>query len=245
MYAFLLRPRWLGLHLLTIILIATFCWLGWWQLGRAQPDTASTEGRQTTSAPVPLAELVGLGDPVTPRDADRAVTVRGSYDGERQLLVPERLHGRAGFSVIAPLVTRDDVAVTVHRGWVRRPGAGVPPPPDGQVTVSGRLALPEGAAPAGPGPAALPPGQVSMISPALLINQWPYRLYDGYLTLPGGNSGLEPVPAPEAWSGPANWSLQNLAYVAQWWTFAAASLFMWGVLVRREAAERGPAAAAP
>ncbi|MGH3344358.1 MAG: SURF1 family protein [Carbonactinosporaceae bacterium] len=242
-YAFLVRPRWLGLHLLTVVMVAACCWLGWWQLGRAQPNTASTQGRPTTEAPAPLADLVALGEQMSPRDAGRAVTVRGSWDGERQLLVPDRLHGRAGFSVIAPLVTGDGVAVTVQRGWTPRPGATVSPPPDGTVTVSGRLALPEGAAPAQPGPAALPSGQVSMISPALLINHWPYRLYDGYLTLPGGSGGLEPVPVPDVWSEPAPWSLQNLAYVAQWWTFAGAALFMWGVLVRREAADRSPGAA--
>ena len=75
-----------------------------------------------------------------------------------------------------------------------------------------------------------------MISAASLVNLVPYQVYDAWVTLPGADAGMTPVPA----TAPQNSGLdlkafQNLGYTGEWFVFAGFVVFMWFRLVRREA----------
>lgn len=251
MYRFLLTPRWLGLHLLVLLLIPAFLWLGQWQFGRYEERSANA-ARITANLeadPVPLETLTTAGGEVAAADRFRPVTVTGRYDPARELLVRRRTqHGRVGYYVVTPLVTEGGAAVLVNRGWIPEPadpGARpeAPPPPGGEVTVTGRLRPAETEENTGiknrPG---LPPGQILLINADAVAV--PYPLYGGYVELtesrPAPASAPEPVPPPDVGGGGG----LNLAYSVQWWSFIGIAVGGWVLLVRREVRDRRAAAAA-
>lgn len=257
MYRFLAKPRWIALHLLVLIFVPCFALLGRWQLDRfhERRAEASQVERAQAAAAVPLASLDQVGGTVAHGRANRQVTVAGHYDSAHQVLARLRSQdGQTGFYVIAPLVTADGAGVLVNRGFVPTAanGAGpadVPPPPTGQVTVSGRLQRSEGA---GPAPADLPAGQVQKIDSGQLSPRVGYPLYAGYVDLatqtPPAAAVPVPVP-PEDTSGDDNsvgmLSWQNMSYVVTWWLFAVLTVVFWGRMVRRERAALLAARAAP
>ncbi|MET7464668.1 SURF1 family protein [Nonomuraea sp. NPDC005501] len=244
MYRFLLTPRWVALHVVVLLVIPAFVFLGRWQFGRFEERSANSH--QVTAnieaAPVPLESLAGQG--VKESDRYRTVTAAGAYDATHGLAVRRRPQdGRAGFYVLTPLVLGDGRAVIVNRGWVKAGATAdtppdVPPPPAGQVTVTGRLRLSETEESSGirdrPG---LPPGQVLLINAASIGKGLPYRLVDGYVELtqqkPATDPAPEPVPAPDVGAGGG----LNLAYGVQWWLFIGVAIGGWILLVRREAAD--------
>lgn len=221
--------------------------LGYWQYERAQQP-----GRETVTNPVEdlaaAEDINALLEPgeYMPQDiANEAVTVTGTYDAGQQLLSPALSpDGEEGYYVVVPLVTEDGAAVVVNRGWVSADTAdadgAVPPVPEGEVTVRGWLQLPQDEATRGYS-AIVPEGQVARISPALLVNEWPYRLYEGYVTLAeqtpqasaGAGARLERIAPPDP-PRETVWNFKNLSYAAQWWVFGAAAAVFWVSLVRRE-----------
>jgi surfeit locus 1 family protein len=77
----------------------------------------------------------------------RPVVADGVYDAARQILIDNKVEeGRAGYHVVTPLVLRDGRAVLVDRGWVAagatRAQLPTVPPPDGAITVHGRVNIP-------------------------------------------------------------------------------------------------------
>ncbi|MGX1119097.1 hypothetical protein RKD37_004460 [Streptomyces ambofaciens] len=63
----------------------------------------------------------------------------------------------------------------------------------------------------------------------------PYDVYDAWVTLNEGDSGMRAVPV----SAPQNTGLdlkafQNLGYTAEWFAFVGFVIFMWFRLLRRE-----------
>ncbi|MDF5756065.1 SURF1 family protein [Spongiactinospora sp. TRM90649] len=248
MYRFLLTPRWLVLHLVVLLVIPSFVFLGQWQFGRYEErsDSSHRITANLAAPPVPLAELAAPGGPAV-READqhRTVRVSGTFDASHGLLVRRRPQdGMTGFYVLTPLVTGQGQAVIVNRGWVPAGETAdtqpqVPPPPTGQVTVTGRLRLGETEERSGlrnrPG---LPPGQVLLIDTAAIGAGLPYRIMDGYVELteqsPAPAKAPAPVPAPDVGAGGG----LNLAYGVQWWLFIAIAIGGWLLLIRREVADR-------
>ncbi|GAA0435077.1 SURF1-like protein [Acrocarpospora corrugata] len=243
MYRFLLTPRWLALHVVVLLVIPAFIFLGRWQFGRYEERSTASD-RTTTNlaaAPVPLEELATVGGAVPEGDKFRTVTVRGSYDAAHEWVVRRRTQNqRVGFYVVTPLVTSAG-AVLVNRGWVP---AGtdadgtpsVPKPPTGEVTVTGRLRPAETEETSGiPNRAGLPTGQILLVDDAVLGAGLPYRLYGGFVELSGQQPAAaiapEPVPDPDPGSGGG----LNLAYGVQWWMFIGIAIGGWLLLIRREA----------
>ncbi|MEU1849617.1 SURF1 family protein [Streptomyces sp. NPDC019990] len=239
MYRFLLTPRWWGINVFVLLSIPFCIFMGSWQLGRfedrVQDHRNATEqvSAARDEAPRPLAELL----PVTKATSGKQVTATGRY--VKQLLVPGReLDGRQGFYVLALLRTGSGEALPVVRGWL--PGAAdanrAPAPPSGEVTVTGALQASE--TPGDNGVSAqggLPSGQTAAISAASLVNLVPYDVYDAWVTLARGDSGMKAVPA----SAPPDTGLdlkafQNLGYTAEWFAFVGFVIFMWFRLLRRE-----------
>ncbi|CAM5619990.1 hypothetical protein STENM327S_05553 [Streptomyces tendae] len=124
------------------------------------------------------------------------------------------------------------------RGWL--PGepdpAKAPAPPTGEVTVTGALQAAESPGSNGvSGRSGWPAGQTGAISAATLLNLVPYDVYDAWVTLNEGDSGMRAVPV----SAPQNSGLdlkafQNLGYTAEWFAFVGFVDLMWFRLLRRE-----------
>ncbi|MER6850772.1 SURF1 family protein [Streptomyces flaveolus] len=240
MYRFLLTPRWWGINVFVVLAIPFCIFMGSWQLGRFE-DRVQDHNSATTQAESarhesarPLAELL----PVDKATVGKQTTVSGRY-GE-QLLVPERkLDDRQGYYVLTLLRTDAGRALPVVRGWL--PGdpdpAKVPAPPAGEVTVTGALQASETPGDNGVSSrSGWPEGQTGAISAASLVNLVPYDVYDAWVTLNTGDSGMRAVPV----SAPQNTGLdlkafQNLGYTAEWFAFVGFVVFMWFRLLRREA----------
>ena len=71
-------------------------------------------------------------------------------------------------------------------------------------------------------------GYISAANTELLVQQWPFQLYDGYILA----TGITPVVA-----GPpgSRLDLQNAAYAIQWWLFCGFAVFVWWRIIRPQA----------
>jgi cytochrome oxidase assembly protein ShyY1 len=229
-----LRPRFLGLLGVVLVLGAGFVWLGRWQLGVAE-STAQREAVAAARAQAP-AELTSVLEPHAPfrgHLSSRPVTATGRYAGEGQLLVPgRRLGDRSGFWVLTPFVVEGSGAtLPVVRGFVTD-AADAGAPPEGRLTIAGGLAPGES-----PGPTPVDePGRIGSVDLSVLVNTWPGDLYNAFAFLeaetPATGPQLTKVPTPLGDVG-VRW--RNAAYAVQWWVFAAFAVWLWVRMVREEA----------
>ncbi|MCP8710957.1 SURF1 family protein [Streptomyces sp. AC04842] len=239
MYRFLLTPRWWAINVFLLLSIPFCVFMGSWQLGRFEDrvdnhrEAEAQVADAKKDAPRPLDELL----PVTKATSGKQATATGRYD--TQLLVPGRtLDDKDGYYVLTLLRTDTGRALPVVRGWL--PGepdpAKAPAPPAGEVTVTGALQASE--TPGSNGVTArtgLPQGQTAAIGAASLINLVPYDVYDAWVTLNDGDSGMRAVPATApGGTGLDLKAFQNLGYTAEWFAFVGFALFMWFRLFRRE-----------
>ncbi|MEV7010115.1 SURF1 family protein [Streptosporangium sp. NPDC051022] len=246
MYRFLLTPRWLALHVVVLLVIPAFVFLGRWQFGRF--EERSTSSHQITAnlsaAPVPVERLTTPGGGVPAQDRYRTVTVTGTFDAANQLLVRRRTQdSMVGFYVLTPLKTAGGQGVLVNRGWVKAGATAdalpeVPPPSTDEVTVTGRLQSSETEESTGiKNRQGLPTGQILLINTETVGRGLPYGLLGGYVDLiaqsPKAAAAPAPVPAPDVGGGGG----LNLAYGVQWWLFIAVAVGGWVLLIRREAAD--------
>mgnify|MGYP001561098359 FL=1 len=107
---------------LTLVGVATFTRLGFWQLGRLAERRAYNALLEERLAGPPVA--------VTSLPADsgaghyRRVSVRGVFDFSAQLALAARSsQGSPGVHVLTPLRLAGDTIVVVNRGWVYSPDA--------------------------------------------------------------------------------------------------------------------------
>ncbi|MBV2363877.1 SURF1 family protein [Streptomonospora sp. NEAU-YY374] len=231
----------LAFHALVALVVPSFVWLGFWQWGRWEDKAAAAALQEANIAadPVPVRELAAPGEDVPPEDRWRRVTATGRYDTEHELLVRNR-DGSAGVGlhVLTPLVTDDGPALLVNRGWIAQPPSAtaepeVPPAPEGEVTVTGRLQYSE--TPENTGirvREGLPEGQIMIVDVDTIAEDLPYPVYGGYAELteqrPESADAPEPVAAPEVNTG------MNLSYAVQWWVFTVIAIGGWIFLMRRE-----------
>lgn len=130
--------------LATIVVVALCVTAGVWQRDRMAQKMALRAAFDAVAAQ-PAVALPPTADWAAWRF--RPVTVTGTFDAAHQILIDNKVRaGRAGFLVVAPLITADRRAVLVDRGWVSagRSRAELPqvPPPGGIVTLTGRINLP-------------------------------------------------------------------------------------------------------
>lgn len=242
---FLLRPRWLALHVFALAGLAVMITAGFWQLDRLdQRQAANARLAERSSQPVAaIDDLLDAGS--TPVDAD-AVTSRiaaatGSFDPTGEVFVRNRtLDGRPGAWVLTPLVLDDGSAVMVLRGWI--PSSGTTPTlptgaeaPNGRTTVTGLVVA--GQTRGRIGPTDPSEGRLDVFARADLGRigaQYAPPLLPVYLqVLPaaGPPTGAlpVPVPAPEMSEGP------HRGYAGQWFAFAAVWVIGYPLAVRRAA----------
>ena len=216
-----------------LVLAAVCTAAGTWQWHRFEEKRAANgELREAAARPaVPVDELLAPGRPVDEWLRFRTVTATGRYNVAGQVLVRQReVGGATGFLVVAPLRTGSGATLFVSRGFIPATGAAtetpaVPDPPAGEVRVTGRLYPTE----TGGLGAGLPDRQVSHVDvPALAARAADAPAYGGFVELVESrpaDTGLVPLPAPDL-GNPAGGAFtgQHLAYVLQWFLFAALAL---------------------
>ena len=137
-----MKPRFVRLFSLMLVLVAAFIWLGKWQWGTANNEANQKvleEASQRTREP-----LDAVIKPQTPFDNSTSlqpITVTGRYDTSKTELVAGRvLEGKHGWWVMTPLVVDSTGArLPIVRGFIDKT-TNIPKPPSGTVTVEGALA---------------------------------------------------------------------------------------------------------
>jgi cytochrome oxidase assembly protein ShyY1 len=231
MYRFALRPRWLALLALVLVVVALFGLAGKWQLDRLQQRREHNAlVRNGLRAPVrPLTEAA-LSPYVR-------VEATGRYDTKREtLLLGRALHDRPGNHVLTHLISGGR-AIIVDRGWVPveldRPPVRQARPPSGRVRVVGMLVPSEKEGPFAP--RGKPSGVVARLDVPRLTGRSSARPWTEsfYLMLqqqrPTQRDLPRPAGLPELTEGP------HLGYAIQWFMFIVIALAAYGAIVRREA----------
>ena len=234
---------------LVVGLIAVGClFAGVWQWQRLfEKHHANTELRGNDhAATAQVGEVLRLagssGAAGAAKDAElREVSATGTYDSAAQVYVRSvTVDSEVGFYVLVPFTTPDGTVLVV-RGFVEADAnatntPSVSPAPSGVVTIRARVQ------PADTKPdraAELPPTQVDSVNPVDTATRLGQPVYDGYVELLAGQPGTNDVvviPAPDL-SNPAGGAVepQHLAYVIQWFLFAALALGAPFLLARADA----------
>ena len=234
----MLRPRWLGMLALCLVVAGVFAWLGQWQLSRAvQPETVEAGASEIV---VPIDDVVTPGAYLNDPLVGQRVEVTGRFVEGDFLVVASRYNDDVpGYWVTGQLRradTDEPTSVAVALGWTASAdaaeiaaselGDAVRADPDAIVTVTGRLVSDEGPVL----PAADRPQEMTRMSPAALLGRWHdidgLEVYRPYLVSDDAFGPLEEIssPAPQSGSG-LNWL--NIFYAAEWVVFAGFAFYLW------------------
>jgi cytochrome oxidase assembly protein ShyY1 len=238
MYRFVLRPKWIAFHLLVVVMVFVMVNLAFWQLHRLQDKREFNDEvrTRTAMAVAPFDEVVT--DELTVDDADqvewRPVELQGRYLADEQVVVVNRAQqGVVGENVVTPMQLDDRSVVLVNRGFVAATDP-VPAPPEGVVTVVGRVRATQ---PRGFGgltdPAEGDLTEVQRIDIERLAQQLPAPVAPVYVDLltsrPTTADAPIPLPDPELDEGP------HLSYMIQWFIFSICAIAGWVLAIRRSA----------
>jgi surfeit locus 1 family protein len=233
MYGFLLRPKWIGFHLLVVAGVIVMINLGFWQLDRLdQRQQFNAQVIARIDQPTVALDAL-LAESNDPEDlAWRPVAAAGTYLVDEQVVVVNRSqNGRAGDNVVTPLRLTDGRILLVNRGFVPF-GVDVPDVPAATVRVQG-LARTSQERRTGQlsDPADGQLTQVQRVDIDRLREQLPGDVVPIYVDLlvsdPAEAAGIpEPVIRPDLSDGP------HLAYAVQWFIFSAAVVVGWVLAVR-------------
>ncbi|CAN5864132.1 SURF1 family protein [soil metagenome] len=260
MYRFLLKPRWLVLHVLGVMLAVLFVNFGFWQLRRLEhrkTENALLETRLVLE-PEPLSTLLAATRPDAPpsdpaSSAYRPVTLTGRYDPANEVLLRGGgdYDGQPGYFVLTPLVldspvSNQDQAVLVERGWVpfelQIPPVETALPPGGEVTLTG-VVQPEQKRPTGLGSGLTPrdpPGKLAItayVDTDRLQEQMPYDLLPLYVEL-RAQSPVQANPLPLPLKPPEFGNGPHLGYALQWFSFTLIGVVGYVFVVRGVARAR-------
>ncbi|WP_106816746.1 SURF1 family protein [Microbacterium timonense] len=236
----MLRPRWIGMLLLCLVVAGVFAWLGQWQLGRAVQTNPVPPG--ATEEVQPLADVVGPGEYLPEPLVGQRVEASGTWVPGDFLIVQSRFNdGVEGYWVTGQLRLAgmsDPTSLAVAIGWaatleeaqqavdaLERDAAR--PDVDEPVTVTGRLISDEGPVPP---PRGADPQTLTRMSPAALLGQWHdvqgIDVYRPYLASEKAPPPLADIssPAPVEGSG-VNWL--NIFYAVEWAVFAGFAFYLW------------------
>jgi cytochrome oxidase assembly protein ShyY1 len=240
-YRFLLRPRWLLLHALAVLLAVTMVNLGFWQLRRLDEKRAHNRTLDARAA-LPVVEVggpTGADQGATADLAYRSAAASGVYRADEEVLVRSRsLEGQPGAWVLTPMRLDDGRALVVNRGWVPANGEPALPPvaaaPTGRVTVRGLLRPPQVRGRFGPrDPAEGRLASLARADLARLQAQVPEPLFPLYVQLQAQDPAPPDLPvllpAPQRSEGP------HLGYAVQWFLFTAVGVTGYGLMIRKTA----------
>lgn len=241
MYRFLLRPKWIAFHVLVAAAVVVMINLGFWQLRRLDErrdfNRAVTE--RIEQPPASIDELLAAGTTVGDDELEtlewRPVELSGRYVPGEEIRVYNRSQGGvAGENVVTPLQLDDERLVLVVRGFVPL-DTDVAAPPEGDVTVVGRLRTSEehrrGRA---TDPASGELAEVGRLDIDRLAPQLPGDVVPMFVELTSSDpaeSGPFPIPVAE----PELTERNHLSYAVQWYIFSACAVAGWILAVRRSA----------
>jgi cytochrome oxidase assembly protein ShyY1 len=148
----------------------------------------------------------------------KRVTATGEYDVAASIFVRYQTRdGQAGVDVVVPLRTAEGPVLLVDRGWMAGSNRGadvsdVPPPPGGQVSVTGWVRLD------GTGSSTRVSEQsVRSVSSVAISKALDLEAYGGFVDLdtetPAATMPLEKAELPDLSNGP------HFFYGLQWWFF--------------------------
>ncbi|MCW3492292.1 SURF1 family protein [Microbacterium sp. SSM24] len=240
----MLRPQWIGMLLLCLLVAGVFAWLGQWQLSRAVDTDPLPPG--ATEEIRPLADVAAPGELIPEPVVGQRVTVEGFWMPGDFLIVSSRYNDDVeGYWVTGQLRiagTDEPTSVAVALGWAptldqartaaeeldRTASAAVRTP----VTVEGRLISDEGPVPP---PRREDPQTLTRMSPAALLGQWDdvegLNVYRPYIASAEAPSPLDDISSPAPDEGSAvNWL--NIFYAAEWAIFAGFAFYLWYRLAR-------------
>jgi cytochrome oxidase assembly protein ShyY1 len=229
---FLLSRRWV-LFLGAVVVLAYGAFrLGEWQFDRLEQreDSNAVIERNLAADPVPVAQVLEVGEPVAAEEEWRHVTATGEYDEDASVVVRYQTRdGQSGVDVVTPLVTDEGPALLVNRGWAATGNTGtttpeVPSPPAGEVRVAGWVR-----ADATGDSTRVADQSTRAVSSEAIGATLPYPVYGGFVELdtetPPPAEPLTKVEQPDLGEGP------HFFYGLQWWFFAALAVFGFGYLV--------------
>ena len=243
----LLRPRWIALLALCLVVAGVFAWLGQWQLGRAIDIDPTPPG--ATEEVRPIAEVVEPGQYLSEPRVGQRVTVTGTWVPGDFIIVASRFNdGVEGYWVTGQFRVAGDpavpVSVAVALGWAATEAeaeaaverlnedAAAPEAAETALAITGRLISDEGTA--------LPltgadPFTLTRMSPAALLSRWHdadgLSVYRQYVAAEVPQGGLEAISSPAPAEGSdVNWL--NIFYAAEWAVFAGFAFYLWYRLAR-------------
>ncbi|MDG9728306.1 MULTISPECIES: SURF1 family cytochrome oxidase biogenesis protein [unclassified Streptomyces] len=247
MYRFLLSRQWVILTLVVLALVPTMIELGFWQLHRHERrvELNGEIADSLAADPVPVESMTSPGAKVDDEHRYRRVTAKGHFDRADEVVVRRRTNAddRVGYHVLTPFVLDDGKVLIVNRGWIPSNGASqtafpkIPAPPEGEITVTGRLMPDQTTEGSGiKNVEGLPDRQVMLINSGQQAERLGEPVLGGYVELtdpePAGDTP-ERIPEPDH-DGIGN----HMAYAVQWWLFTAGVPVGWFILARREARDR-------
>jgi surfeit locus 1 family protein len=238
----MLRPRWLAMLALCLVVAGVFAWLGQWQLGRAIVTDPVPPG--ATEQVEPLADVVAPGAYLDGPLVGQRVDVTGTWVPGDFLVVGSRFNDHEkGYWVTGQLRvagTTAPTSIAVALGWAPTEDAArsaadaleTDAASDGPVTITGRLIADEGPSIPKQG---VDPLSMTRMSPAALLSRWHdiagLDVYRPYLASESAPAALADIssPAPDAGSG-VNWL--NIFYAIEWAVFAGFAFYLWYRLAR-------------
>lgn len=237
----MLRPAWIGMLLLCLVVAGVFAWLGQWQLGRAIDTDPLPPG--VTEDVRPLSDVAQPGEYLPEPLVGQRVETSGRLVPGDFLIIQSRFNdGVEGYWVTGQLrldetetEAGEPTSIAVALGWAASEDdalAAVERLDDeasalGSVAVTGRLISDEGPVPP---PAGADPQTMTRMSPAMLLGQWndvdELFVYRPYLTSDEPFGGLEAISSPApAETSSVNWL--NIFYAVEWAVFAGFAFYLW------------------
>ncbi|SCY45915.1 Cytochrome oxidase assembly protein ShyY1 [Microbacterium sp. LKL04] len=240
----MVRPFWIGMLGLALLVAGIFAWLGQWQLGNAIDTDPPPAGM--TEQVRPLGDVVRPGASLPEPLVGQRVQVSGSFvAGDFRVVTSRFDDGEPGYWVagqlrVDPSTTGTDgptslavaVGFTPDRAAADEAVSTLNAAPPQNVDLSGRLISDEGAKEP---PRGGDPFEISAMSPAALLSQWSdtveLDVYRPYLVSADAFGGLRGIhsPAPTELSS-VNWL--NIFYAVEWAVFAGFAFYMWYRLAR-------------
>ncbi len=242
MYRFAFRPLWLLSHLFSLFLVVLFVNLGFWQL-RRHDEKVKRRDTITARAEEPAAPLTSL---LVGRDGTdvedlryRSATVEGTYVTGDDVMIDNRSKdGLPGAWIVTPMRLDDGSVVAVNRGFEGYDSGElvIPPPPSGQVRITGTVVPWDGRncgirrddSGTVAGAACLRRDAVEEAVGSTVLPVVVQRVSSA----PTESDVLSPVPLPEIDLGP------HRSYAVQWFIFATIGVVGYPLILRRVARDK-------
>lgn len=235
MYRFLLRPKWIALTLVVILLVVLMLNLSAWQFRRL--DEKKSFNRTVTSRiEMPVAQFADVLGPDTRSSGVewRRVHMSGTYISDKAVRVVNRSQdGTAGLDTVVPFRLADGRIVLVNRGFVPL-SIDVPTAPTREISIVGYLRATQSRGSFG---AVDQSGSevrdfqrvdIPKIATAVEMSLLPMYVQRISETPPSPSQWPAAVTFPPLDEGP------HLSYAFQWIFFSLCAIAGWLVVTRRE-----------